>query len=168
VHHLHHHLIHVIVPDKQEENVELLEHLLKLNAETLKLLHVKEDVQDHLHHQLLLTQIHVIVPETQEENVELQEHLLKLHVEIKKLHHANKDVHHQIHVIVMQKQLENADQQELLLKLNAEIPLEQIVFKDVQCHHLQEQSHKFQLFQVHVTALQQHLLNVDQELLLNL
>jgi hypothetical protein len=86
---------------------------------------------------------------------------------MQKLQHANKDVHHQIHVIVMQKQLENVDLQELLLKLNAETSPEQIVFKDVQCHHLQEQFHKSQLFQDHVIALQQHLLNVDQELLPN-
>jgi hypothetical protein len=87
----------VTVLQQQSQNVEVLEPLFKLNAETLKLQHAKEDVLLLLHNQPQLFQTHVTVTQLQSQNVDQQELPFKLNVETVQQQLADKDVHHHHH-----------------------------------------------------------------------
>jgi len=152
----------VIVKHWQLENVEVQELQLKLDAEIMKLQHVKEDVL-HQHHQELHQQ-HVIAKLKLYLNVDLKELLQQLHVETMKSKIANKDAHQQIHVIAKHQQLENAEVQELLQQLDVEITKLQHVQEDVLHQHHQDLFHQHQeLLQHHVIVMHKQYLNVDQE-----
>jgi hypothetical protein len=84
VHHNHHHhhqhnqehQVHVIVEQLQLVFVEIIQQMLLLHAEEIKLQHVNKDVhQDLHHHKLHLHQQHVIAKDKQEHNVEQHLHM---------------------------------------------------------------------------------------------
>jgi hypothetical protein len=85
--------IHVIVMLLPFKFVVMGQQMLLLHVETIKEMHVKEDV--HLQKEILLHVLqllqHVIVKDKQEQNVVLHQHPKQLHVEIMNSMHVQED-----------------------------------------------------------------------------